>query len=141
MLWLAGALSFFFGGAVRVWADHRDDTRGQTLAAVMIAEAAASRSRPGCEINGGRTRARTLDPLIKSQLLYQLSYAPIEPAAARKLQRAGCIKGRRDCPAAARLVKAQFETILKFSATRQVERLHLGLLTRGMMHLSSTGAP
>jgi hypothetical protein len=28
------------------------------------------------EINGGRTRTRTLDPLIKSQLLYQLSYAP-----------------------------------------------------------------
>ena len=28
------------------------------------------------EINGGRTRARTWDPLIKSQLLYQLSYAP-----------------------------------------------------------------
>jgi hypothetical protein len=28
--------------------------------------------------DGGRTRARTLDPLIKSQLLYQLSYAPIE---------------------------------------------------------------
>ena len=27
-------------------------------------------------INGGRTRARTWDPLIKSQLLYQLSYAP-----------------------------------------------------------------
>ena len=27
-------------------------------------------------INGGRTRTRTLDPLIKSQLLYQLSYAP-----------------------------------------------------------------
>jgi hypothetical protein len=26
--------------------------------------------------NGGRTRIRTLDPLIKSQLLYQLSYAP-----------------------------------------------------------------
>ena len=25
---------------------------------------------------GGRTRARTWDPLIKSQLLYQLSYAP-----------------------------------------------------------------
>ena len=24
----------------------------------------------------GRTRTRTLDPLIKSQLLYQLSYAP-----------------------------------------------------------------
>ena len=30
---------------------------------------------PFCD--GGRTRARTLDPLIKSQLLYQLSYAPI----------------------------------------------------------------
>ena len=27
-------------------------------------------------INGGRTRTRTWDPLIKSQLLYQLSYAP-----------------------------------------------------------------
>ena len=28
------------------------------------------------DLNGGRTRARTWDPLIKSQLLYQLSYAP-----------------------------------------------------------------
>ena len=28
-------------------------------------------------INGGRTWARTKDPLIKSQLLYQLSYASI----------------------------------------------------------------
>ena len=28
-------------------------------------------------MSGGRTRARTCDPLIKSQLLYQLSYAPI----------------------------------------------------------------
>ena len=26
--------------------------------------------------NGGRSRTRTYDPLIKSQLLYQLSYAP-----------------------------------------------------------------
>src|SRR5271169_4485301 len=31
--------------------------------------------------DGGRTRTRTLDPLIKSQLLYQLSYAPVTPAA------------------------------------------------------------
>ena len=31
--------------------------------------------------DGGRTRARTWDPLIKSQLLYQLSYAPIESNA------------------------------------------------------------
>jgi hypothetical protein len=30
---------------------------------------------------GGRTRARTLDPLIKSQLLYQLSYAPMQSPA------------------------------------------------------------
>jgi hypothetical protein len=30
----------------------------------------------GTEAIGGRTRTRTLDPLIKSQLLYQLSYAP-----------------------------------------------------------------
>src|SRR5262249_39249033 len=28
---------------------------------------------------GGRTRTRTWDPLIKSQLLYQLSYAPEVP--------------------------------------------------------------
>ena len=28
------------------------------------------------QIFGGRTRIRTLDPLIKSQLLYQLSYTP-----------------------------------------------------------------
>ena len=30
---------------------------------------------------GGRTRTRTWDPLIKSQLLYQLSYAPAEAMA------------------------------------------------------------
>jgi hypothetical protein len=28
------------------------------------------------DLIGGCTRTRTLDPLIKSQLLYQLSYAP-----------------------------------------------------------------
>jgi hypothetical protein len=27
-------------------------------------------------LGGGRTRARTWDPMIKSHLLYQLSYAP-----------------------------------------------------------------
>ena len=32
---------------------------------------------------GGRSRARTYDPLIKSQLLYQLSYAPLPCAAHR----------------------------------------------------------
>ena len=36
------------------------------------------------EENGGCTRIRTLDPLIKSQLLYQLSYTPV-PAPARRL--------------------------------------------------------
>ena len=33
------------------------------------------------EAIGGRTRTRTWDPLIKSQLLYQLSYAPGMPPA------------------------------------------------------------
>ena len=37
---------------------------------------------------GGRARTRTVDPLIKSQLLYQLSYAPAWGAAA-KPQEAG----------------------------------------------------
>ena len=32
--------------------------------------------------NGGRTWARTKDPLIKSQLLYQLSYASVTGGAA-----------------------------------------------------------
>ena len=31
--------------------------------------------------SGGRSRIRTYDPLIKSQLLYQLSYAPARPEA------------------------------------------------------------
>ena len=33
--------------------------------------------------DGGCTRIRTLDPLIKSQLLYQLSYAPLPDGALR----------------------------------------------------------
>ena len=33
--------------------------------------------------DGGCTRIRTLDPLIKSQLLYQLSYAPTPDGALR----------------------------------------------------------
>ena len=41
----------------------------------------ATRRRPNLTSkllkNGGRTWARTKDPLIKSQLLYQLSYASI----------------------------------------------------------------
>jgi hypothetical protein len=36
---------------------------------------------------GGRTRARTWDPLIKSQLLYQLSYAPAPTGCASRAAR------------------------------------------------------
>ena len=36
----------------------------------------SNRWRRCLRLLGGRTRARTWDPLIKSQLLYQLSYAP-----------------------------------------------------------------
>ena len=50
-------------------------------------------------INGGRTRTRTLDPLIKSQLLYQLSYAPGMPRQ-NFARRAWLSKGARQCPAA-----------------------------------------
>jgi hypothetical protein len=38
-----------------------------------------------CNFSGGRTRTRTLDPLIKSQLLYQLSYAPHAPSRAGRV--------------------------------------------------------
>ena len=34
--------------------------------------------RENFDLNGGCSRIRTYDPLIKSQLLYQLSYAPAE---------------------------------------------------------------
>ena len=47
--------------------------------------AAVLRSRN--EKGGGRTRTRTLDPLIKSQLLYQLSYAP--PRGCRRCRQDG----------------------------------------------------
>ena len=32
---------------------------------------------PGLEMGGERDRIRTCDPVIKSHLLYQLSYAPV----------------------------------------------------------------
>src|SRR5258708_37973149 len=44
--------------------------------------------------HGGRTRARTWDPLIKSQLLYQLSYAPHWPEAARLYQAGYALSSR-----------------------------------------------
>ena len=40
-------------------------------------------------VAGGRTRIRTLDPLIKSQLLYQLSYAPGRDAVAGPYSKGG----------------------------------------------------
>ncbi len=43
---------------------------------------------------GGCTRARTLDPLIKSQLLYQLSYTPVRKRRCRLGETA--YRGRRD---------------------------------------------
>src|SRR5258708_12620955 len=41
--------------------------------------------------NGGRSRARTYDPLIKSQLLYQLSYAPIARRGAGLAREVGLV--------------------------------------------------
>ena len=38
---------------------------------------------------GGRTRTRTVDPLIKSQLLYQLSYAPTVRLEAARIYHPG----------------------------------------------------
>jgi hypothetical protein len=53
------------------------------LACVLAVFSRANATGAGCsndgqvlEKLGGRTRARTWDPMIKSHLLYQLSYAP-----------------------------------------------------------------
>src|SRR5579862_7029519 len=48
---------------------------------------------------GGRTRARTWDPLIKSQLLYQLSYAPGTVRKGANRKRASFSKATPRCPA------------------------------------------
>src|SRR6266511_4951353 len=52
---------------------------------------------------GGRTRTRTWDPLIKSQLLYQLSYAPGMPPAKDPAGARSCSKAGSHCPAKARM--------------------------------------
>ena len=39
---------------------------------------------PLFRVNGEPSRTRTCDPLVKSQLLYQLSYRPIYMQRARK---------------------------------------------------------
>jgi hypothetical protein len=49
--------------------------------------------------DGGRTRARTWDPLIKSQLLYQLSYAPGTGPEKTRYKRASFSKATLRCPA------------------------------------------
>ena len=49
------------------------------LSSQLVPDVLSGRRKKRSEINGGRTRTRTLDPLIKSQLLYQLSYAPARP--------------------------------------------------------------
>ena len=54
---------------------HGDEIRSAQPRKAREFEANAS-STGDTGMNGGRTRARTWDPLIKSQLLYQLSYAP-----------------------------------------------------------------
>jgi hypothetical protein len=50
-------------------------------------------------LDGGRTRARTWDPLIKSQLLYQLSYAPGTGPEKGRYRRASFSKATLRCPA------------------------------------------
>src|SRR6266853_2245403 len=49
------------------------------------------------DLLGGRTRTRTWDPLIKSQLLYQLSYAPGMPPRS-PARAASCSKASSHCP-------------------------------------------
>jgi hypothetical protein len=52
-------------------------TLAYTLSKIAINQYKSFMAQP-IDFNGGRTRARTVDPLIKSQLLYQLSYTPIK---------------------------------------------------------------
>jgi hypothetical protein len=74
--------------------DRQGNCRGATKSSRFVGIAAcrnASHESPKpLERLGGRTRARTWDPLIKSQLLYQLSYAP-GCLASGKLSREGVV--------------------------------------------------
>jgi hypothetical protein len=54
------------------------------------------------DLLGGRTRARTWDPLIKSQLLYQLSYAPGPGPERAFRETASFSKATLECLASAR---------------------------------------
>ncbi len=64
--------------------------------------------------SGGRTRARTWDPLIKSQLLYQLSYAPGKARGPLFKTRRSCSRAAAACPATRAL---QVEACALWSAT------------------------
>src|SRR5580765_7776722 len=57
-------------------------------------DAAAPGLTPLAGYLGGRTRTRTWDPLIKSQLLYQLSYAPRATTAGTPASWRRLAKGR-----------------------------------------------
>ena len=71
--------------------------------------------------SGGRTRARTWDPMIKSHLLYQLSYAPgTGPESLRK--RASFSKATLRCPASVRDIPWLF--LLKIKEISLVWRPH-----------------
>ncbi len=69
---------------------------------------------------GGRTRTRTLDPLIKSQLLYHLSYAP-SAALARGLWRARQ-PGPRPCGALAPQARPALQRVLVSGCSSVVEQ-------------------
>jgi hypothetical protein len=80
--------------ARRATSDHKKRRTRPVLFSVTISR----RHWKGRLFLGGRTRARTWDPLIKSQLLYQLSYAPgTGPEGLRK--RASFSKATPRCPA------------------------------------------
>jgi hypothetical protein len=77
--WIAGYHQRADGSLRRPAAARSEQARGR----------GAGRMAGLADSDGGRTQARTVDPLIKSQLLYQLSYAPIASAARLRAARAG----------------------------------------------------
>jgi hypothetical protein len=85
-----------------IWCSNQLSYGGPKRRLIAPVGKSAEKSK-SAEKNGGRTRARTLDPLIKSQLLYQLSYAPVRllgAARARHVQNeGGDNKWRTPCPA------------------------------------------
>ena len=88
---------------------------------------------------GGRTRTRTWDPLIKSQLLYQLSYAPENAARPKGLgpvaKRVPTVQGRSEeivgqSPLARRWPKASAAQVpTEFPARKQNENWRVTQLT------------